>query len=82
MCIRDRVQGARLVFSGEGKIDSQSVRGKVVIGVARRTQKAGVPLIAVVGDIGDGIEAVSYTHLDVYKRQGKLRAASDRPGDR
>lgn len=52
----ETVQGARLVFSGEGKIDSQSVRGKVVIGVARRTQKAAVPLIAVVGDIGDDIE--------------------------
>ena len=52
----ETVQGARLVFSGEGKIDSQSVRGKVVIGVARRTQRAGVPLIAVVGDIGDDIE--------------------------
>lgn len=40
---------ADYVFSGEGKIDSQSLRGKVVIGVARRTKKLGVPLIAVVG---------------------------------
>ena len=44
------------VFSGEGKIDSQSIRGKVVIGVANRTKKANVPLIAIVGDIGDHIE--------------------------
>jgi glycerate kinase len=50
-----------MVFSGEGKIDTQSLRGKVVIGIARRTQKAGVPLIAVVGDIGDGIEAAYET---------------------
>ena len=28
-----------------------------------------------IADNGDGIaEAVSYTHLDVYKRQGKARA--------
>lgn len=52
----NRLKDADLVFSGEGKIDFQSLRGKVVIGVARRTKKAGVPLIAVVGDIGDGIE--------------------------
>ncbi len=50
------VKGADIVFSGEGKIDSQSIRGKVVIGVARRTKKANVPLVAIVGDIGDDIE--------------------------
>lgn len=50
------LKGADYVFSGEGRIDTQSIRGKVVIGVARRTKKANVPLIAFVGDIGDGIE--------------------------
>jgi glycerate kinase len=51
------VKDADLVFTGEGKIDSQSLRGKVVIGVARRAKKYQVPVIAVVGDIGDAIEA-------------------------
>lgn len=51
------IQGADIVFSGEGKIDHQSLRGKVVVGVARRCKKKEVPLIAVVGDIGDNIEA-------------------------
>ncbi len=50
------LSGADLVISGEGKIDMQSLRGKVVIGCARRAKAAGVPLIAVVGDIGDHIE--------------------------
>ena len=49
---------ADMVFSGEGKIDSQSLRGKVVIGVACHTHKIGVPLIAIVGDIGDNIQSV------------------------
>ncbi len=48
--------GADLVISGEGRIDSQSLRGKVVIGCARRAKAAGIPLIAVVGDIGDYVE--------------------------
>lgn len=52
----DLLQGADLVISGEGKIDTQSLRGKVVIGVARRTKKMDVPLLAIVGDIGDNIE--------------------------
>lgn len=51
------LSGADMVISGEGKIDMQSLRGKVVIGCARRAKAAGVPLIAVVGDIGDHIEA-------------------------
>ena len=50
----DRViADADAVFTGEGKIDSQSLRGKVVIGVSRRAQKQGVPVYAIVGDVGD-----------------------------
>lgn len=50
------LQGADLVLTGEGKLDRQSLRGKVVIGVARRAKPAGVPVVAVVGDIGEGVE--------------------------
>ncbi len=80
------VQGADLVFSGEGKIDYQSLRGKVVIGVARRTKKAGVPLVAIVGDIGDnvaeayeeGVSAIfSINRVAVPYAQAKLRAKTD-----
>lgn len=46
-----------MVLSGEGKIDSQSLRGKVVIGVAKRAKKKNVPLVAIVGDVGDDIES-------------------------
>ena len=60
------VAGADAVFTGEGKIDSQSLRGKVVIGVARRAKKQNVPVIAVVGgadlDVDDaydeGVKAI------------------------
>jgi glycerate kinase len=44
------------VFTGEGKIDFQSLRGKVVIGVSRRCKKKGIPVIAIVGDIDKGID--------------------------
>ncbi|RPF43202.1 glycerate kinase [Hydrogenoanaerobacterium saccharovorans] len=80
------LQGADLVFTGEGKIDDQSLRGKVVIGVARRTKKVGVPLIAVVGDIGDHIEAAysegvsavfSINRVAVDFSEAKKRSKSD-----
>lgn len=50
------LEGIDMVFTGEGKMDFQSLRGKVVIGVARRAKEKKVPVVAVVGDIGDDIE--------------------------
>ncbi len=50
-------KGATLVLTGEGRIDDQSLRGKVAIGVARRAKAVGTPAIAIVGDIEDPIDA-------------------------
>lgn len=49
---------ANLVISGEGKLDSQSLGGKVVIGIAQRTKKLGVFLLAIVGSMSEDISAV------------------------
>ena len=54
----DAIKDADLVISGEGRIDFQSLRGKVVIGVSRRAKKSGVPVVAIVGDISDPIDGV------------------------
>ena len=48
---------ADLVLTGEGKLDSQSLRGKVVIGVARRAKPLGVPVAALVGASETDIDA-------------------------
>jgi len=45
------LEKADLVITGEGRIDSQSLRGKVISGIARRTNARDVPLIAIVGCI-------------------------------
>lgn len=50
------LEGADFVYTGEGRIDGQSLRGKVVIGVARRAKEKGVKVNAFVGDIGDNVE--------------------------
>ena len=52
------VQGARLVFTGEGRLDGQSLRGKTVAGVARRARRAGVPVAAIVGAVGGGADGI------------------------
>ena len=47
------LDGADLVITGEGRIDSQSVHGKVISGIAKRTSSKHVPLVAIVGSIAD-----------------------------
>ncbi len=41
------------IITGEGKLDSQSLRGKVVIGIAERAKKQNKNVIAVVGGADD-----------------------------
>lgn len=45
----EHVKDARLVITGEGSLDEQSLRGKAPVGVAQAAAKAGVPVIAVCG---------------------------------
>ncbi|MET3697004.1 glycerate kinase [Bacillus oleivorans] len=61
ICIDGHLENADLVFTGEGRIDHQSVFGKVPVGVAKRAAKRNVPVIAIVGSIGDGAAEV-YAH--------------------
>jgi glycerate kinase len=50
---------ARLVLTGEGRIDAQTAYGKTALGVARRAEAAGVPCIAV----GGGVEPAGLAAL-------------------
>lgn len=52
------VQGATLVFTGEGRMDAQTLRGKTPAGVARIARQAGVPVVALAGSLGEGYEAL------------------------
>ena len=53
----ESISDADYIFTGEGKIDSQSLRGKVVIGVARRAVKQNKPVIAIVGGADYDVDA-------------------------
>jgi glycerate kinase len=56
--IEESVKGADLVITGEGKIDSQTLHGKTISGVARLAKKHGVPVIAICGKLGEDIEGL------------------------
>lgn len=81
-----------LIFTGEGRLDSQSLRGKVISGISARAKAKGVPVIAVVGGIeGDiskaydmGINSVFTINrrpedfaLSRYKSEENLRYTMD-----
>ncbi len=53
-----QVRDAVLVITGEGRIDRQSVHGKGISGIARRTRAMGVPLIAIAGGIDEASSEV------------------------
>src|SRR5437016_9868562 len=54
LSLDDRIRGADLVITGEGRLDSQTARfGKGPAAVARHARKAGIPVVALAGGIAD-----------------------------
>ena len=49
----EKIADADYIFTGEGKLDAQSLRGKVVMGIAQRAQQQEKKVIAVVGGADD-----------------------------
>jgi glycerate kinase len=56
--LREKLAGADLVITGEGRIDSQTAYGKTALGVAQLALAAGVACIAVGGGIDAAGEAI------------------------
>lgn len=49
--LADRMVGADLVVTGEGRLDSQTKRGKTPMGVARVARQLGIPVVGVAGQV-------------------------------
>jgi glycerate kinase len=52
------LDGAALVITGEGRIDGQSVYGKLTQAVTIAARRRGVPVVAVAGMVGDGADGM------------------------
>lgn len=77
------LQGVDFVITGEGKIDGQSVYGKVPVGIAKLCKKHRVKVVAITGAMGDGaqdlyrygIESIMTTiNKDMDLHEAMLRA--------
>ena len=55
------LENADIVFTGEGRVDTQSLHGKVLSGVAKRIQAKNIPLVAIVGSISEDADE-AYAH--------------------
>ena len=56
--LREKMIDADCVFTGEGQIDFQTASGKTPMGVAQEAQKNGIPVFALAGSIGKGIDVL------------------------
>ena len=54
----EKAQDADLIITGEGRLDTQTLRGKVISGVSKRAKELGIPVVAIVGAIEEGIEKI------------------------
>lgn len=63
----EKLKWADLVITGEGRIDGQSVNGKVPTGIAKRASVYGVPVIAIVGSIGANAEKVYQYYIETME---------------
>ncbi len=71
-----RIEGADLVITAEGFLDEQSFEGKVVGGVAGLAANAGVAVVAIVGEVFDGVED-RIEAVSLVDRFGEERARTD-----
>ncbi len=56
---------ADLVITGEGQIDGQSICGKVPVGVAQKAKHYNIPVLAIVGSVGQGASEVYSYGVDM-----------------
>ncbi|WP_010434625.1 glycerate kinase [Enterobacter mori] len=83
--LADQVADADLVITGEGRIDSQTIHGKVPVGVAKVAKRFNKPVIGIAGsltaDVGvvheHGIDAVFSVIYTICSLEDALENASE-----
>ncbi len=82
--LREKIRGADLVITGEGKLDWQSGKGKAPLGVATVASELGVPAIAICGSLGEGaarvVEENFLAVVSLAEIAGSPEQAMRRPG--
>jgi glycerate kinase len=56
--LREKMAGADLAITAEGRLDGQSTFGKATAGVIACAHELGVPVVVLAGSLGDGYQAL------------------------
>ena len=83
--LENHIHNCTLVITGEGRIDSQSIHGKVPVGVAKVAKKHHKPVIGIAGSLTPDVAIVHQHGLDavfsvlnsITTLEEALRTASD-----
>lgn len=79
--LEGRLDGVDLLVTGEGFLDEQSFEGKVVGGVAELGATNGIPVLAVVGEVLEGVDVPAGLEvISLVAECGEERAWADAPG--
>lgn len=62
--IEDDLKDAKIVFTGEGRIDTQSVMGKAPVGIMKMAKKYDVKVIALAGSISGDVRVLNNMGMD------------------
>ena len=62
----ERLGNVDLVITGEGMLDGQSINGKTPVGVSRSAAEKNIPVIAISGTLGEGVEKVLDHGINSY----------------
>lgn len=60
------MEGADLVFTGEGRLDYQTAMGKAPVGIAKMAKKHGAKVIALAGTVIEGAQECNEQGIDAY----------------
>jgi len=60
------MEGAELVFTGEGRLDHQTAMGKAPVGIAKMAKKHGAKVIALAGAVIEGAQECNERGIDAY----------------
>ena len=64
--MQERIRGADIVLTGEGKLDGQTSMGKTALGVARMAKSQDIPVIALAGSVTEEADDLNDMGITSY----------------
>jgi len=74
-----QIEGADYIITGEGKVDSQTIQGKLISGIVQHAHKQNIPVIALCGTLDSDVESIRklglFAAFSIQTMPGTLKEA-------